>query len=98
MIFINQPVLTGKVTTENAEEFAAELKRVKGPVLAFCRSGMRSITLWALNEARHMDADNILNFAAGIGYDLKVQRDKLEDIAAQVSGSDEPVQRSHYCR
>lgn len=82
LAFINQPVISGKVTTRDAEEFAAELHLAKGPVLAFCRSGTRCTILWALGAARHRDVDLIMSFASGIGYDLKNYREKMEQIAA----------------
>jgi len=92
MVLINQPVISGNVTRQDAANFATELKRVKGPVLAFCRTGTRCTVLWALNEARHMDADVILSFAASIGYDLKGQRETFAHIAAQASGSERIIE------
>jgi sulfide:quinone oxidoreductase len=92
IVLINQPVISGNVSYQDAVNFAAELKRAKGPVLAFCRSGTRCTTLWAFNEARHMDADVILSFAMSIGFDLNGQRQNLERIAAQASGVDKVVE------
>jgi uncharacterized protein (TIGR01244 family) len=39
-------------------------------VFAFCRSGTRSTTLWALSQAGTMDADEIIAEAADAGYDM----------------------------
>ncbi len=52
------------------EAFASALEAVDGPVLAFCRSGMRSTCLWALSSARTIPIDQILKTAAEAGYDL----------------------------
>jgi len=41
-----------------------------GPVLAFCRSGTRSTTLWALSQAGKMPAHEIVAAAAHAGYDM----------------------------
>ena len=41
-----------------------------GPVLAFCRSGTRSTTLWALSQAGKMPAHEIVAAAAHAGYDI----------------------------
>ena len=41
-----------------------------GPVLAYCRSGTRSTTLWALSQAARKPAAEIIAEAAGAGYDL----------------------------
>ena len=40
------------------------------PVLAYCRSGTRSITAWALSKAGKGQRDSILESAARAGYDL----------------------------
>ena len=41
-----------------------------GPVLAYCRSGTRSTTLWALSQAGKQDAQEIIDAAANAGYDI----------------------------
>ena len=41
-----------------------------GPVFAFCRSGTRSTTLWALSQAGEKDAGEIIREAAEAGYDM----------------------------
>jgi len=41
-----------------------------GPVLAFCRSGTRSTTLWALSQAGKVPAQEIVTAAAHAGYDM----------------------------
>jgi sulfide:quinone oxidoreductase len=45
------PVVSGKVTDEQALAFRGLLAELPKPVLAYCRSGTRSATLWALTEA-----------------------------------------------
>jgi sulfide:quinone oxidoreductase len=86
MVLISIPVIPGAITEQNIKEFGDEIRRVKGPVLAYCRSGMRSTTLWALHEARHMDPDILINFAGSIGYDLSSQKERLEKLAVQAPG------------
>lgn len=41
------PVVSGALTDRDADAFAALLAELPGPVLAFCRTGTRSATLWA---------------------------------------------------
>ncbi len=47
------------------------------PVLAYCRSGTRSITAWALSQAGQGDADSIIKVASEAGYDLSGLRTHL---------------------
>ena len=89
--FINIPVIPGELTPQNVKEFGDAMSRVTGPVLAYCRSGMRSTSLWALYEARHMGSDAIINFASTIGYDLSWQKEHLEEALALAAGFEEPV-------
>ena len=64
------PVISGQVSDENVSDFTQLLAQVKGPVLAFCRTGTRSSTLWALSEAHRLDSRAILATAKTVGYDL----------------------------
>ncbi len=72
------PVVSGKVGDDDVAGFAAALAELKGPVLAFCRTGTRSSTLWALSEAGHLDPQAILATTAEAGYDLSALRPRLE--------------------
>ena len=58
------------VSTEMVEQTEAALEGSTGPVLAFCRSGTRSTTLWALSQAGKMPAQEIVAAAAHAGYDM----------------------------
>lgn len=50
---------------------ASALDGAHGPVLAFCRSGTRSITAWALTQAQAGgDRGELARQAAAAGYDL----------------------------
>ncbi len=53
------------------------IKDADGPVLAFCNTGTRSSTLWALAQAGIMDADEIIAAARAHGYNLAHLRDYL---------------------
>lgn len=57
------------------DQVAAQLKFVSeapGPVLAFCRSGTRSIVTWSLGQAMSgaRSRDELIGLGAGAGYDL----------------------------
>lgn len=46
-----QPVVPGRITEEDVARFAAIYGGLPKPVLAYCRSGTRSASVWALYEA-----------------------------------------------
>ncbi|HEY8576351.1 MAG TPA: TIGR01244 family sulfur transferase [Devosia sp.] len=58
------------VSAEMVEQTKAALAQSSGPVFAFCRSGTRSTTLWALSQAGEQDAGEIISQAAEAGYDM----------------------------
>lgn len=57
------------------------LEAAPGPVLGFCRSGLRTIVLWALAQTGRRSADDVLKIAAGAGYDLSPLRPQLEHLS-----------------
>jgi uncharacterized protein (TIGR01244 family) len=62
----------GRPTPEQARAQAEAAESASGPVLAFCRSGTRSITAWSLGqaEAGRRSRQELLELGAGAGYDL----------------------------
>lgn len=85
MRYIDLPVVAGTVTDEHIEQFGCVNSDVKAPVLMFCRTGTRSIMLWALNEAKTLDVDAVLATASEAGYDLSAMRARLVSRAAPMS-------------
>ena len=70
------PAESGKVRDEDGKAFGQLLNTLPGPVLAYCRTGMRSTTLWALSQAGVTPLPQILEVSKKIGFDMKalVQR------------------------
>lgn len=58
------------VSPDLVEQTEAALQGSAGPVFAYCRSGTRSTTLWALSQAGKMGASEIISAAANAGYDM----------------------------
>ena len=69
--FRYMPVYPGQFTDELSAEMTAVMTELEGPVYAYCRSGTRSCTLWALSQAGVLDAEDIISQAANGGYDLR---------------------------
>ena len=64
------PVMSGKVSDEDAAAFRTSLEELPKPILAYCRSGTRSATLWALTEARERPSGEIVQIARNAGFDV----------------------------
>jgi sulfide:quinone oxidoreductase len=78
LAYCHIPVVSGKLTDADVTAFAQALAEMQGPALAFCRTGTRSTTLWALTQAQHLDVAAILDTAAAAGYNLAALRPRLE--------------------
>jgi len=77
------PVEPGKLTLEAIEGTSFAL-RDADKILAFCRSGTRSATLWALAEAfaGSLETPELIKLADGVGYDLSDLVPTLEHLRA----------------
>lgn len=65
------PAETGKVSDEQGAAFGKLMDELPKPVLAYCRSGMRSSTMWALANAGKLPLPGIIEAANRAGFDLK---------------------------
>lgn len=77
LAFRHIPVRGGAITDDDVGAFRDGLETLPGPVLGFCRSGMRTTTLWALSRAGATPADALLSAARDAGYDLEALRQRL---------------------
>ncbi len=76
LTFVALP-FSGAPTPEIVERMSAILNQAPQPVLAYCRTGTRSITAWALTYAGQGSGEDIVDAAAGAGYDLSGLSDLL---------------------
>ncbi|MGU7780685.1 TIGR01244 family sulfur transferase [Burkholderia sp. PU8-34] len=77
------PVDSGKVTDDQAAQFGALVASLEGPALAYCRTGTRSATLWALSQARLRPLNDIVATAAAAGYDLSALAPRIAQHGSQ---------------
>ncbi len=71
MAFRFLPADTGKVLDGHGTEFGELLRTLPGPVLAYCRTGTRSTTMWALSQANVLSPTDIIDRAAKAGFDMR---------------------------
>lgn len=65
-----QPVTAGKLTDTDAQEFERHVNSLPGPVLAYCRTGTRSISLWAMAASKTQSKRDVIATANEAGYDV----------------------------
>ncbi|MEE2865992.1 MAG: TIGR01244 family sulfur transferase, partial [Pseudomonadota bacterium] len=64
------PIVAGKVGDTDAEEFGRLMESLPKPILAYCRTGTRSATLWSLSQAEKLPLSDILSKTKAAGYDM----------------------------
>ena len=71
LAYIHIPV-RGAPTPDQVEANHRAIEAAGGPVLAYCRSGTRSIVTWSLGQfqADERSADELVELGAQAGYDL----------------------------
>lgn len=80
--YLHIPVIPGQIGDEQVARFAKALADKPGPKLAFCRTGTRSASLWALSQAGRRSPDEILAAARDAGYDLSALNPRLATASA----------------
>ena len=79
LTFHHIPVSGGEFPAVAVKAFAKVREEADGKVLAFCRTGTRSITLDALANVEHETAGARIERAARAGYDLAALRNRLSE-------------------
>ncbi|MET3665326.1 TIGR01244 family sulfur transferase [Caulobacter sp. 1776] len=68
--YLHVPVRGGP-SQEQVDAVRVAIEAAKGPVLAFCRSGTRSIVTWSIGQAlAGEDRETLVNQGRQAGYDL----------------------------
>lgn len=70
LAFAHIPIESGKAGDKDADAMKTALATLPGPVLAFCRSGARSTTLWALANADDAEPRDLIGRAAAADHDI----------------------------
>jgi sulfide:quinone oxidoreductase len=77
------PVVPGNISDADVCAFGAITSEARHPVFAYCRSGMRATSLWALSVAKQGHSPNeILSTAHAAGFDLTAVAARLSTNAA----------------
>lgn len=86
MTYYHQPVAPDAINDSEGLRFAALVLKAPGPVLAFCRTGTRSASLWALAESPRTDPQTLKRTAKRAGYDLSRLEQRLRERWQQYAG------------
>lgn len=79
LAFHHIPVSGGVFPAAAVAGFRAVRKGTEGPMLAYCRTGTRAVTLDVLANPNGLSVDDRLSAAAAAGYDLSGLADMLSE-------------------
>lgn len=85
------PVTPGEIDEADIAAFDRALCEADGQILAFCRTGTRSATLWALAQAGKRPTDELLDTARNAGYGLDALKPRLDQRTTTIAESDESI-------
>lgn len=68
--FFYQPISPGQFNNLLFQDFEMVCKSAPAPIFAFCRTGTRSATIWALSQKGKLSDDEILSKTRSAGYNL----------------------------
>ena len=90
LAFAHIPVRPGAFDDADVSRMAEAFAALPDPVLAYCRTGNRSASLWALARAPEDGADAVTDAAKKAGYDVSALAPKLRARAARASSTSVP--------
>lgn len=79
IVWVEIPVTPGEYTPEAVEAFGKAIDTLPAPILGFCRSGRRAVSLWIHNQLQQdaCDLEPLLQAAKAAGHDLNSQQDSF---------------------
>jgi len=72
------PVVPGQIHDKDIANFSTALAELEAPIIAFCRTGTRSASLWVLSAAAEVASSDLLSTARAAGYDLNTLKPRLD--------------------
>jgi len=76
-----QPVVGASMVDGDGVAFGRIIDELPKPVLAYCRTGTRCISLWSLSQAGQQPVADILGTAMAAGYDLGGLAGRIDNLA-----------------
>jgi sulfide:quinone oxidoreductase len=68
----------GQIHDKDIANFSTALAELEAPIIAFCRTGTRSASLWVLSAAAEVASSDLLSTARAAGYDLNTLKPRLD--------------------
>ncbi len=87
LVYIDNPIDNGGMTPGAIKRQREAAESQGGPVLAWCRTGTRSATAWALGRAGRSPTAEIMKGLARAGYVIPALARQIDRLAASGEGA-----------
>jgi sulfide:quinone oxidoreductase len=92
------PVVHDFINSVDVEQFTALLRSAPQPIHAWCRSGLRSITLWGLAQVKEGVAPELVaERASQLGFDFKSFAARFASVMAELCDDFAALPVQHHC-
>ncbi len=71
------PVVPSKISGEDVKAFNEKYAQAAKPILGYCRSGKRAMTLWAMSQAEQQTLAELQALAAKAQYNYQIWHDAM---------------------
>lgn len=71
------PVVPSKISDADIKAFAEHYQQAPKPILGYCRSGKRAMTLWAMSQAEQQTLEELQMLASGAQYNYQIWHDAM---------------------
>lgn len=71
------PVVPSKISDAEIKAFADYYEQAPKPILGYCRSGKRAMTLWAMSQAEQQTLEELQTLSAQAQYNYQIWHDAM---------------------
>lgn len=71
------PVVPSKISASDLQAFAEQYAQAPKPILGYCRSGKRAMTLWAMSQAEQQTLEELQALSAQAQYNYQMWHDAM---------------------
>jgi uncharacterized protein (TIGR01244 family) len=89
--YVHIPIEGRNPLEKDVKAFAAALSNLPKPIFAYCQSGGRSASLWALASVADYDTETLISKCRDVGFDVSGLRTKMDMRREMIADGDDDI-------
>ena len=89
--YVHIPVEGRNPLEKDVKAFAAALSSLPKPIFAYCQSGGRSASLWAMASVADYESETLISKCRDIGFDISGLRTKMDMRREMLADGDDDI-------